>query len=109
MEKEKLINYVHILFIGPFLIYIGLKKPSNNNFYMILLLLALIIITSFYDRHKNNRLNAWLYIHLLLFVLLLSSICYLKFYNKDIPYYLYSFLVAVGCGAFGYHLIKLIK
>jgi CDP-diglyceride synthetase len=109
MQNKKFINYVHILFIGPFLIYIGLKKPSNNNFYIILLLLALIIIASFYNKYKNNELIVWLYVHLLLFVSLLLCICYLKFYNKDIPYYLYSFLVAVGCGAFGYHLIKLIK
>ena len=109
IQNKHLINYVHILFTGPFLIYIGLKKPSNNIFYIILLLLALIIIASFYNRYKNNELRAWLYVHLLLFVSLLLSICYLKFYNKKIPYYLYSFLVALGSGAFGYHFIKLIK
>ena len=109
IQNKYLINYVHILFTGPFLIYIGLKKHSNKIFYIILLLLALIIIASFYNRYKNNELRAWLYVHLLLFVSLLLSICYLKFYNKKIPYYLYSFLVALGSGAFGYHFIKLIK
>ena len=38
MQNKKLINYMHILFTGTFLIYIRLK-PSNN------------------------KLNAWLYVH----------------------------------------------
>ena len=109
IQNKNLINYVHVLFTGPFLIYVGLKKPSNNNFYIILFLLALIIIGAFYNRYRNNELRAWFYVHLLLFVPLLLNICYLKFYNKNISYYLYSFLVAVGSGAFGYHFIKLIK
>ena len=74
-----------------------------------MLFIAIIIIISFLYRYIKKQLYAWLYVHLLLFASLLLTICYLKFTKKNIPDYLYSFLVAIGVAAIGYHIIKLIR
>jgi hypothetical protein len=104
-----IISLIHIFFTGPLLIYIGIVKPQNIIFYWILFLLAIIIIIAFIYRFLQKQLYAWLYIHLLLFTLLLFSISYLRFKEQKIPYYLYSFLVAIGIAAIGYHLLKILK
>ena len=104
-----IISLIHIFFTGPLLIYIGIAKPSHILFYILLFILAIIIILSFIYRYFTKKLYAWLYVHLLLFSVLLLFIAYLKFTKKNIPYYLYSFLIAIGAGAIGYHIIKLLR
>jgi hypothetical protein len=109
MDYYFIISLIHVFITGPLLIYIGLTKPLNIIYYYALLLLALIIIIAFIYRLFKKQLYAWLYVHLLLFVTLLLSIFYLKITDQKIPYYLYSFLVAIGIAAVGYHLIKIFK
>ncbi len=89
--------------------YIGIAKPESIYFYVVLLLMAIAIIIAFISEYMKRTLSPWLYIHLLLFSLLLLSIVYYKFYKGDVPLYLYSFLLAVGIAAFGYHLLKIIR
>jgi len=50
---------------------------------------------------------AWLYVHLVLFVPLFIYIAYHRIINQKIPNYTYSFLLAIGIAAFGYHLVRL--
>jgi hypothetical protein len=109
MNINLIISLVHVFFTGPLLIYIGLTKPINIIYYYILLLLAVIITIAFIYRYLYKQLYAWLYVHLLLFATLLYSIFYLKITNNKIPYYLYSFLLAIGIAAIGYHLIRIFK
>ena len=109
LNTNTIISLIHIFITGPFLIYVGLTKPDNIIFSIILFLLATIIVCAFIYRFIKKQLYAWLYVHLLLFSVLLYSISYLRFTNQKIPYYLYSFLVAIGISAIGYHIIKVIK
>ena len=109
MDYDSIISLVHIFFTGPLLIYIGIAKPNNIIFYYILSLLAVVIVLAFIYRFIKKQLYAWLYVHLLLFSVLLYSISYLRFTNQKIPYYLYSFIVAIGISAIGYHIIKIIR
>ena len=83
--------------------------PNNILFYIPLLLLAILIIITFIYRYLKKQLYAWLYIHLLLFVTLLLCICYLRFTQQKIPKYLYSFLIAIGIAAIGYHILKILR
>ncbi len=103
----KIINWIHIFFNGPFLIYFGLMKPTSTIFYVIVLLMGLAIIYAFYEEYMKNNLYAWLTVHLLLFATLFLSISALHFMGKKIPYYLYSFCVAIGIAAIGYHALKI--
>jgi len=103
-----IISLIHIFITGPLFIYIGIKKPLNILYYVILAIFAITIIIAFINRYIKNQLYEWLYVHLLLFSSLLLYISYLKFTNKNIPNFLYSFLIAIGFGAIGYHFTKII-
>jgi len=104
-----IISLFHVFVSGPLLIYIGLTKSYNFLFSLLLFLFGITIITAFIYKYLNKQLYAWLYIHLLLFASLFLYISYLRFTQKPIPDYLYSFLVAIGIAAVGYHIIKLYK
>jgi hypothetical protein len=106
---DLIISLIHIFITGPLFIYIGLVMPKNILFYILLFLLAIIIIISFIYRYINKQLYAWLYIHLFLFATLLFYISYLRFTQQKIPKYLYSFLIAIGIAAIGYHIIKIYR
>ena len=104
-----MISLVHIFLSGPLLIYIGLSQSHNILFFYTLFLFAIIIASAFIYKYFNKKLYAWLYIHLFLFASLFSYLFYLKIKGKPIPDYLYSFLVAIGIAAIGYHSIKIYK
>jgi hypothetical protein len=104
-----ILNITHILFNGPLLIYISLAKPQNVYFYYLLLLVGAAIIYSSISKILNNQGYTWLYIHLLLFAPLILIVGYLGAKEENIPYYLYTFLQAIGAGAVGHHIISLIK
>jgi len=104
-----IISLFHVFVSGPLLIYIGLTKSYNFLFSLLLFLFGITIITAFIYKYLNKQLYAWLYIHLFLFASLFLYISYLRFTQKLIPDYLYSFLVAIGIAAVGYHIIKLYK
>ena len=69
--------------------------------------MGLAIIYAFYEEYSKNKLYAWLVVHFLLFSTLFFAICYYHFSGKKVPYYLYSFCVAIGIAAIGYHALKL--
>ena len=104
-----ILNIAHILFNGPLLIYISLAKPENVYFYYLLLLVGAAITYTSINKILNNKGYKWLYVHLLLFAPLILRVGYLGAKEVKIPYYLYSFLQAVGIGAVGHHAISLIK
>jgi hypothetical protein len=103
------INIVHIILIGPILLYLALEK--NIHKYVYDLLLALGIILAFYFMymiysHKLSSYHVWLIIHLLIFAPLLMWIGFAK---EQTPRIILSLLLAVGCAAIGYHFIRLIQ
>ncbi len=104
-----IISLVHIFLSGPLLLYIGLTKSYSMLLLSILFLFAIIIMLAFIYKYLNKQLYAWLYVHLLLFASLFFYISYLRFKEEKIPDYLYSFLVAIGIAAIGYHIIKVYK
>jgi hypothetical protein len=109
MNPDLIISFVHVLVTGPYLIYLGLYKPKSIYYYILLFILALVIIGAFIYKYVTKKLYAWLFVHLFLFVTLFLTVSILRFMNKEIPYYLYSFLLAIGIAAVGYHIIKIYK
>ena len=109
INTHSIISLIHIFLSGPLLVYIGLTHSQNILFYLTLFLFVIIIITAFIYKYLNKKLYAWLYVHLILFSSLFIYISYLKFTQKPIPDYLYSFLLAIGIAAIGYHIIKIYK
>lgn len=109
MDIHKLISTFHVVFNGPYMIYIGYAQPKNIIFYWILFLIGIFLILDIIYKYYKNKMHAWLYVHLILFAPLFIYTGYLGIKKDKIPYYLYSFLLAIGIAAVGYHLIKLLK
>jgi hypothetical protein len=102
------INLVHVLATGPLLIYIGLSKNISPFFYNLLIAISILIVLYlvYLLLQINERKRTWLIIHLLVFLPLLLWCGIAK---EKTPYMIKSALLAIGCGAFGYHLIYIIK
>ena len=107
MNKHLLIHLFHIIILGPLLIYIGYSKPDQLYFYYILGLLGIFLFFDILYRLITNKMYAWLYVHLILFVPLFIYIAYHRIINQKIPSYTYSFLLAIGIAASGYHIVRL--
>ncbi len=106
MTSWKTINLFHVLVTGPLLIYIGLSKNISSLFYNLLLLASILLFLYLLSLILQNNKRTWLIIHLLVFLPLLLWCGIAK---EKTPYMIKSALLAIGCGAFGYHLIYIIK
>ena len=109
LNYHLILNISHVLFNGPLLLYISLAKPENVYFYYLLLLVGAAITYNSISKILNNTAYKWIYVHLLLFAPLFLYVGYLGVKEEKIPYYLFSFMQAIGTGAIGHHAISLIK
>lgn len=100
------VQMIHILFVGPLLIYVGLQQPKYDAVYILLLLLGIYVLfkflyTSFSE--KVGEQHVWYAVHMVLFAMLLL---YVGYYRTKTPRVAFSLLLAVGIAAFGYHTIR---
>ena len=109
MDKHQIISLIQILRNGPYLIYLRLFQPTGIIFYYLLFIYSLIVLADILYRIFNKQSHAWLYVHLILFVPLFLYIGYLGITKKEIKYYYFGFLLAIGLAAFFYHLLKFFK
>ena len=109
LNYHLILNISHVLFNGPLLLYISLAKPENVYFYYLLLLVGAAITYTSISKILSNTAYKWIYVHLLLFAPLILYVGYLGAKEEKIPYYLFSFMQAIGAGAIGHHAISLIK
>lgn len=106
---ELSVYFIHIFFIGPFLIYIGLYEPSSPYFYWVLLLLGTYIICKFVFvgvTTKWSERHVWFALHALFFGTLLL---YVGYHGPTTPHVAFSLLLAIGIAAFGYHSTRFIQ
>lgn len=102
---DLIVNIVHALVIGPALIYIGLVKPTQTWIYYTLLAVGVLIAAKFiYSLIKQK--NDWYMVHLALFAPLLI---YVGIKQKDTPNIGFALMLALGCAASGYHIIRLMQ
>jgi FtsH-binding integral membrane protein len=102
----KNINLFHVLVSGPLLIYIGLSKNIPSILYNLLIAISIFLWMYVLYLINQNDKRTWLIIHLLIFLPLLFWIGVEK---EKAPYMVKAILLAIGCGAFGYHLIYIIQ
>ena len=106
MTSWKTINLFHVLVTGPLLIYIGLSKNISPVFYNLLVVASILLALYLLSLLLKNSKRTWLIIHLLVFLPLLLWCGIAK---EKTPYMVKSGLLAIGCAAFGYHLIYIIQ
>ena len=100
------INLLHVIFIGPFLIYIGLVKPQSSLLYYILFGLGLLVFLKFLYSlltQEISQRSVWYVLHMLLFAMIAM---YVGGHQNQTLRIGYSLLLATGISAFGYHLIR---
>lgn len=100
------VNLIHILLIGPLLIFIGLMKPQNILYYHILLSLGLLVLVKFaylLATQTISQRSIWYILHIVLFATLSF---YVGIKKDKTPQIAYSLLLATGIAAFGYHLLR---
>lgn len=103
------ITALHLFFVGPLLIFIGLTKPQYSWIYYILLILSIGVFINFGSKiisQNWSQRTVWYVIHALLFAILLF---YVGWYGKDTPNVAYSLLLAVGLAAFSYHALRYLQ
>lgn len=101
------VNLLHVLFIGPLLIYIGIFKPQKEIFYHILLGLGILVLFKFTYLTLTQKLtqrSVWYILHVILFSMIAVYVGVNKQQTIQIGY---SLLLATGLSAFWYHLIRL--
>jgi len=102
----KNINLFHVLVSGPLLIYIGISENIPSILYDILIAISVLLwIYLLYLINQNDK-RTWLIIHLLIFLPLLF---WFGVEKEKAPYMIKAILLAIGCGAFGFHSIYIIK
>jgi hypothetical protein len=109
LNHHTIINRAHMLFNGPLLIYVSLAKPKSVYIYYLLLVIGIAILFTSISKILGDKAHKWIYVHLLLFAPLILYVGYLGVKEDKIPYYLFSFMQAIGIGAVGHHAISLIK
>jgi hypothetical protein len=101
------VHLLHVLFIGPLLIYIGLAKPQTDFVYYILYGLGLYVFFKFFIillKQELSQRSAWYVLHVVLFSMIAM---YVGTKGRNTQQIGYSLLLATGISAFGYHLIRM--
>lgn len=100
------LHILHILFIGPLLMYVGLVKPQNVIAYNVLLGLGVLVMLKFgylLVTESLTQKSVWYILHIVLFGFISL---YVGIKQKQTPRVGYSLLLATGISAFGYHLLR---
>lgn len=103
---------MHLLFVVPLFLYVGIKRASTPHWLYLALLSIGIVVLLYHGsrlivRLVNRSGYAWVNaIHVLLIAPLLIYIGYNK---KETPRFGYELLLMSGFAAAGYHLLSLIK
>ena len=105
------IYLLHLLFVGPLFMYVGLRKYKTTNFlYSTLFLLGIIVLLyhayKFYTSYKNDYINHVNIYHILLVGPLLIYIGYQK---EETNYVYFDLLTIFGLGLVGHFAFKTYK
>ena len=103
------INYIHVLFTGPLLLYLGIAETKPGWVYIFVaiyaLLVALLMLVNILSG-PWKPIKVWYMIHLIIFVPLLLLLAAKR---DKTPRIVLSILLALGFAAVGYHSYKIFR
>jgi len=111
LSSHVVLNILHVLFIAPLLIYVGIARDSIPEWAFYVLggvgvILLLYQLYKAYGKIKEGK-SAWInWIHIFLIAPLLILMGIL---GKDTERRYFEMLLLAGCAALGYHGIYLIR
>ena len=104
--ESLIIQITHILFLGVFLLYVGIYKPKANWVYNLLIVLGILAIIVFSVKIYNNENLFWLIWHVFFVGIVLLWTGIMRKQSFD---FLYKLLIIIGSAAIGYHAVRLIQ
>ena len=111
MESHLILNLFHVLFVGPFFIWVGIAK-SSLPFYVFYAVLALGILVTFYHGYKAfvrlQKKSPLIWINLIHFLVVGPLLIYVGSQKKEAPRWAYEMLLLTGFAALGYHMYEMI-
>jgi hypothetical protein len=112
IDAHVFIALMHILFIAPFFLYVGIQRASVPNWTYTLLLGVGAIVFIYHGwksfiRVANASPYAW--VNLIHVAVVAPLLLYIGFKGRDSPRFAYELLLMVGFAALGYHLYSLIR
>jgi hypothetical protein len=111
-DQHFMLALVHLLFVVPLFLYVGIVRASTPNWlYMSLLVIGVIIFVyhgfRLIVRLRTRSSYAWINaIHLLTIAPLLI---YIGYHKKETPRMAYELLLMLGFAAAGYHLYSMVN
>lgn len=106
MSSGWLVGAGHVLVLGPLLIYLGLFDSKPKWVYNTVLALGILGTIFFAWLVIFKRERYWMIVHLLVFAPLLI---YYGWFGEKAHWFAGSLLIAIGCAAIGYHIVKKLK
>ena len=103
------VAFVHLFFVAPLLIFVGLTKPQYDWIYYVLLALSIGVLLNFGSKIASQswtQRTVWYLVHMLLFA---SLLFYVGWYGTKTPDVAFSLTLAVGLAAFTYHGVRLVQ
>ncbi len=112
IDAHVFIALMHILFIAPFFLYVGIQRVSVPNWTYTLLLAVGAIVFVYHGwksfiRVANASPYAW--VNLIHVAVVAPLLLFIGFKGRDSPRFAYELLLMVGFAALGYHLYSLIR
>jgi len=108
-KLDLLIQLLHILVFGPFLIYVGLTMPKQDFIYIIVFGLGMFVIAAFIAaivKEPTKQIAGWLLWHI---IIIAGLLLWCGAAKTQTPRIIYSLLIALGFAAIGYHATRLIQ
>jgi Na+-transporting methylmalonyl-CoA/oxaloacetate decarboxylase beta subunit len=107
MKNGKLINIFHILFVGSFFLYLGIKRTNLPDIiYPILIFFGIILILHHAYKAYKTKGNIINLIHVIFIGPLLI---YIGIQKKKTPIICFDILILLAFASIGYHSYKLLQ
>lgn len=104
------VNLIHILFSGPLLVYVGLKKPDNKYLYYFLLILGILLAVLFLYRLITIKPFSSRHIFFIAHLVIYSPLLiYLGLYHNKSSKFSFDLALVIGLLAILYHAIRLLQ
>ena len=105
LGTEQIVHLFHILIIGTFFLYVGIRKDKIPPFLfpVMLALGAIVIVYHLYKIYLKARKREGYWVNLIHVLFVGPLLIYIGLYNKKTSRKYYELLLMLGFAAIGYH------
>lgn len=112
LGAHETIAAIHVLFVVPLFLFIGMKRSAIPEELYTLLLVLGVVVLGFHLYKWSVKYNAGVggqWVNVIHVLLVAPLLLYIGANKKDTPRFAYEGMLITGFGALGYHLMTLIR